>query len=133
MPGFMNYVMFLSVVAWGTGYPLVMQWSKHGENKYPFMIGVCIAVKNLLTLAYYSLCWTHKHFRTLPTISLRKLKSVAGRRPSEVVSLVVQHTTESLPSNDFKSLPKKVTTLCISVCAVCAVCVFSRLRKSRQT
>ena len=48
-----KWVVGTIVIALGSVYPLILKYTKDGQSKYPFMIGVAVCVKNILMLFYY--------------------------------------------------------------------------------
>eukprot|EP01083_Nonionella_stella_P080384 220903_1 len=48
-----KYVVGTIVIILGSVYPLILKYTKNGQSKYPFMIGVAVCVKNVFMLIYY--------------------------------------------------------------------------------
>ena len=48
-----KYCVGLIVIILGSVYPLILKYTKNGQEKYPFMIGVAVCVKNIFMLCYY--------------------------------------------------------------------------------
>ena len=48
-----KYVVGSVVIILGSVYPLILKYTKNGQSKYPFMIGVAVCVKNIFMLIYY--------------------------------------------------------------------------------
>eukprot|EP01084_Bolivina_argentea_P040297 74483_1 len=48
-----KWIVGIVVIILGSVYPLILKYTKNGQSKYPFMIGVAICVKNLFMLIYY--------------------------------------------------------------------------------
>ena len=48
-----KYAVGSVVIILGSVYPLILKYTKNGQSKYPFMIGVAVCVKNIFMLIYY--------------------------------------------------------------------------------
>jgi len=48
-----KYCVGLIVIILGSVYPLILKYTKNGQERYPFMIGVAVCVKNIFMLIYY--------------------------------------------------------------------------------